>query len=154
MGPYLKEGMTVLEVGCGPGFFTLDMAHMVGKTGKVFACDLQEGMLHRVRDKVQGTGLEGRIILHRCEHDRIGVSEPVDFVLAFYMVHEVPDQRFLFHEIHSILKPGGQTLVVEPPFHVSRRAFEQTIEWARAAGLTPVQRPRVLLSKAVLLQKA
>ncbi|MDP2215825.1 MAG: class I SAM-dependent methyltransferase [Methanolobus sp.] len=43
--PYVKEGMVVLEVGCGPGFFTLDIARMV-------AVDLQEGMLQKVRDKV------------------------------------------------------------------------------------------------------
>lgn len=154
VGPYLKEGMTVLEVGCGPGFFTLDMAEMVGETGRVIACDLQEGMLLKVREKVQGTDLERRITLHRSDHDRIGVSEPADFVLAFYMVHEVPDQGVFFREIHSVLKPGGLALVVEPPFHVSWRAFEQTVDWARVAGLTPVLRPKVLLSKTVLLQKA
>lgn len=154
VGPYLKEGMTVLEVGCGPGFFTLDMADMVGKTGRVIACDLQEGMLHKVRDKVQGTDLEGHITLHRCDHDCIGVSEPVDFVLAFYMVHEVPDQGAFFREIHSVLKPGGLALVVEPPFHVSKSAFEKTVDHARSVGLVAVQQPRVFLSKAVLLQKA
>jgi len=153
VGPYLKEGMTVLEVGCGPGFFTIDMAHMVGKTGKIIACDIQEGMLEKVRDKVKGTDLEGHITLHRCEHDRIGVCEPVDFALAFYMVHEVPDQGAFFHEIHALLKPGGHVLVVEPPFHVSKNAFEKTVEKARTAGLLPVLRPWVLFSKAVLLQR-
>jgi len=39
--PYLKEGMIALDVGCGPGYFSLDMARMVGKTGRVIACDLQ-----------------------------------------------------------------------------------------------------------------
>lgn len=151
--PYLIEGMTVLEIGCGPGFFSLDLAWMVGDTGRVIACDLQEGMLHKIRDKISGTELEGRITLHRCEHDRIGISETVDFVLAFYMVHEVPNRDAFFREIRSILKPNGQVLVVEPPFHVSKSAFDETVESARAVGLMPVQRPRVLLSKAVLLKK-
>jgi ubiquinone/menaquinone biosynthesis C-methylase UbiE len=153
LGPYIRKGMTILEVGCGPGFFTLDMADMAGETGRVIACDLQEGMLHKVRDKVQGTDLEGRITLHRCDHDRIGVCEPVDFVLAFYMVHEVPDQGAFFREIHGLLKPGGHVLVVEPPFHVSKSAFEKTVEKARTAGLVPVLRPGILFSKAVLLQR-
>ncbi len=154
LGPFIQEGMTVLEVGCGPGFFSLDLAWMVGEAGRVIACDLQEGMLHKVRKKICGTELEGRITLHRCDHDRIGISEPVDFVLAFYMVHEVPDQEAFFREIRSILKPAGQVLVVEPPFHVSMAAFGKTLERARAGGLVPVQRPRVLFSKAVLLKKA
>jgi 2-polyprenyl-3-methyl-5-hydroxy-6-metoxy-1,4-benzoquinol methylase len=77
----------------------------------------------------------------------------VDFVLAFYMVHEVPDQGAFFREIHGLLKPGGHVLVVEPPFHVSKSAFEKTVEKARTAGLVPVLRPGILFSKAVLLQR-
>lgn len=154
LGPFIEEGMTVLEVGCGPGFFSLDMARMVGDSGRLIACDLQEGMLHKVRDKISGTELEGRITLHRCEPDRIGITEAVDFVLAFYMVHELTDQGAFFREIRSLLSPRGTVLVVEPPFHVSRTAFEETVERAGAAGLMPVRRPRVLFSKAVLLRRS
>ncbi|MCX6138897.1 MAG: methyltransferase domain-containing protein, partial [Ignavibacteriales bacterium] len=45
LAPYVQEGMTVLDIGCGPGFFSIEMAKMVGKTGKVISADLQEGML-------------------------------------------------------------------------------------------------------------
>jgi ubiquinone/menaquinone biosynthesis C-methylase UbiE len=47
LGPYIKEGMTVLDLGCGPGFFSIDIAQMVGKSGRVIASDLQVGMLHK-----------------------------------------------------------------------------------------------------------
>ena len=40
LGPYLDEGMTVVDIGCGPGFFSIDMAQMVGKSGRVIAVDL------------------------------------------------------------------------------------------------------------------
>jgi len=145
--------MTVLDVGCGPGFFSIDMAQMVGSSGRVIAADLQEGMLAKLSDKIRGTELEGRITLHKCREDRIGVSDSVDFVLVFYMVHEVPDQAEFFNEIESLLKPNGRLLVVEPPFHVSRKAFEDTIKKARKVGLTLVERPKVFLSKATLLKK-
>ncbi len=79
--PYITEGMTVLDVGCGPGFLSLDMAHRVGKSGRVIASDLQEGMLQKVKEKIKGTELEERIVLHKCGENKIGVSEPVDFVL-------------------------------------------------------------------------
>ena len=46
--PYITEGMAVLDVGCGPGFFSLEMARMVGKSGRVIAADMQEGMLQKV----------------------------------------------------------------------------------------------------------
>ena len=153
LGPYIEEGMTVLDLGCGPGFFSIDMAQMVGKYGRVIAADLQEGMLQKLRDKIQGTELEERITLHKCEENKIGISEEIDFVLVFYVVHEVPNQEEFFNEIGVILKPKGQVLVVEPPFHVSKSAFEETIRKARNAGFTLTERPKVLLSKTAVLQK-
>jgi len=153
LGPYIKEGMTVLDLGCGPGFFTIDIAQMVGRSGRVIAADLQEGMLRKINDKIQGTELETRITLHQCGAGTIGLSEPVDFILAFYMLHEIPDQGALFNEMGAILKPNGRLLIVEPPFHVSEKGFEETITKARAAGFKPVQRLKVFLSKSVILER-
>ncbi len=153
LGPYIKEGMTVLDLGCGPGFFSIGMAQMAGKSGLVIASDLQEGMLQKVRDKIKGTELEERITLHKCEENKIGLSGGVDFVLAFYMVHEVPDQKEFFNELLSILKPKGQVFIVEPPLHVSKAAFEEMIRKSREAGFTPVESPKVFLSKTVILEK-
>ncbi len=153
LGPYVDEGMTILDLGCGPGFFSIDMAEMVGKSGRVIASDLQDGMLQKLRDKIQGTELEEVIKLHKCEENKIGLSEEVDFILAFYMVHEVPNQEEFFSEIGSILKPNGQVFIVEPPFHVSKTAFEETIKKTRNAGFTAIERPKVLFSKTVILKK-
>jgi ubiquinone/menaquinone biosynthesis C-methylase UbiE len=153
LGPYIKEGMTVLDFGCGPGFFTVEIAKMVGSSGRVIATDLQEGMLQKLEDKIAGTELEERVSLHKCEEDKIGVSENVDFILAFYMIHELADQGGFFNEISSILKQNGQVLIVEPPFHVSKAVFEETVGKARAAGFTPVEGPKVFLSKTVVLKK-
>jgi ubiquinone/menaquinone biosynthesis C-methylase UbiE len=151
LNPYIEEGMTVLDLGCGPGFFSIDMAQMVGKSGRVIACDLQEGMLQKLRVKIQGTELEGRITVHKCDKNKLGLSENVDFVLLFYMVHEIPNQEAFFKEIAAILSPNGQVLIVEPPFHVSKAAFEETIRTARRAGLTPTHSPKIFLSKTVVL---
>lgn len=151
--PYIEEGMTVLDIGCGPGFFSIDMAQLVGKSGRVIAADLQEGMLQKLRRKIQGTTIEERLTLHRCEENKMGVSENVDFVLIFYMFHEVPNQEHFLNEIATILKPNGQVLIVEPPFHVSKTAFEKIIRKAFDAGFTLLERPKVFLSKAALFKK-
>jgi len=151
LAPYVREGTTALDVGCGPGVFSVAMAEMVGPSGRVIACDLQEGMLEKLRQKIRGTALEARVALYRCSESSIGVSERVDFALAFYMVHEVPDQDAFFGQLSSVLKPDGRLLLVEPPFHVSRKGFEETIGRARTAGLIPVDRPHVRLGRAVVL---
>lgn len=153
LSPYIKEGMTVLDVGCGPGFFSLEMARMVGKFGRIIAADMQEGMLQIVKDKVKGTELEERIFLHKCGENNIEVLELVDFVLLFYMVHEVPNKEHFFNEIGTLLKPDGRVLIVEPPFHVSKSAFEETVRIVGDAGLIVIEKPKMFFSRAVLLKK-
>jgi len=153
LSPYIREGMTVLDFGCGPGFFTIEMARWVGQSGRVVAADLQEGMLDRLRKKIQGTELGERITLHKTEADKIGLSEKVDFILAFYMLHEVPDQEGFFKEITKILNHNGRVFIVEPPFHTSRSDFEKTIGLAGKAGFVLVEQPKVFFSRTALLKK-
>jgi ubiquinone/menaquinone biosynthesis C-methylase UbiE len=151
LGPYIEKGMTVLDIGCGPGYFTLDIAKMVGKAGRVIASDLQEGMLQKLNEKIIGTELEERITLHKSEKNKIGVAENFDFILAFYMLHEVPNAEDFFKEIKALLKPNGKILLVEPPLHVSKAAFENSLTKARIVGLRDVERPKIFLSKAAIL---
>ena len=151
--PYIEEGMTAVDIGCGPGFFSIEMARMVGATGRVIACDLQQGMLDKVRDKISGTVLEERIALHKCEENTIGLSESVDFILLFYMVHEVRNKADFFAELATILRPGGSILTAEPPIHVSTSAFNRAVDMARDVGFVDIERPHLFFSKTVILKK-
>lgn len=150
--PFLGEGMTVLDIGCGPGFFSLEMAKMVGRSGRVIAADFQEGMLQKLKIKVQGTDLEARIMLHRSEEDRIGISEKVDFALCFYLIHELRTPEKFFRELKTLIKPNGTVLVAEPQFHVSQKAFEETISRAVSAGFQATAAWKVFFSKTMVLR--
>lgn len=150
--PYVHAGMTALDFGCGPGFFTLELAQLVGPSGRVIAVDVQADMLEKVRTKIQGTALEARIVLHQCKPNNIGWSQGIDFALAFYMIHELPDQTAFFTEVRPLLSAHGRLFIVEPPVHVSKAAFETTLRIAQDVGFTVAARPRVTLSKAALLQ--
>ena len=149
---YINKGMTVLDLGCGPGFFTLEMARLVGRSGRVIAVDLQQGMLSKVRGKTRQTEFEDWITLHQCSESEIGVSDRIDFALAFYMVHEIPGKESFFLEIATILKPGGRMVIVEPPLHVSRSDFEKTLEIAQRTGFAITKGPEVFLSKTAILK--
>ncbi len=152
LGALVENGQTALDLGCGPGTFSIALAEMVGDTGKVIAVDVQEEMLQIVRNKAAQRGLESRIITHKSDPNRIGVTDDVDFALAFYMVHEVPDAKAFLGEIASILKPEGKLLIVEPKFHVSASAFERTVQLAKQSGLKPIGEPRILFSRSMLFQ--
>jgi ubiquinone/menaquinone biosynthesis C-methylase UbiE len=155
VAPYVKEGMTVLDVGCGPGFFSIEMAKLVGPGGKVISADLQEGMLKQLGNKIRGTVLEDRIKRVKCEQGKINVADTVDFILAFYMVHEVPDKNSFFKELRSVLKDQGQFLLVEPKlFHVSQKEFEATTRIAEDNGFRINPGPKLLLSWSAVLKAA
>jgi ubiquinone/menaquinone biosynthesis C-methylase UbiE len=151
--PYVREGMTVLDFGCGPGFFTIALAEMVGASGRVIAADLQDEMLRRLGAKLERLGLSKRVSPHKCASQSLGLTEKVDFVVAFYVVHELPDRAGFFQELSSALKPAGSVLVVEPPFHVSAAAFRETVGVAESAGFRCEEGPHVLFSKSALLKR-
>ena len=150
--PYIREGMTVLDVGCGPGFFSVEIAKMLNGTGKVIAADVQQGMLDIIKDKIKGTPLEQRIELHRSDFENIGVLEKIDFVLASWMVHEVRNQKKFIEELTSILKSDGMILIIEPKFHVSKKAFETTVSMTKEIGFSVIDNPKVFFSRAVVLK--
>jgi ubiquinone/menaquinone biosynthesis C-methylase UbiE len=149
--PFISKEMTVLDLGCGPGFFSIEIAKMLAGPGKVIAADLQDGMLEIIKNKITGSGLEQKIATHKCRANTIGEIENVDFVLAFYMIHEVPDQERLFSELKSILKPNGKIYIIEPKFHVTKKAFEEMMNKVRSIGFEIIDQPKVFFSRTVLL---
>jgi ubiquinone/menaquinone biosynthesis C-methylase UbiE len=152
--PFIHKGMTVLDLGCGPGFFSIEIAKMLEDSGKVIAADLQDGMLDKVISKIKGTELEQRIIIHKCGKQEIGLNEKVDFILAFYMVHEVPNQERLFEELKSLLDTNGKIYIIEPKFHVSKKQFEDMMGKIKELGFEILDRPKVFFSRTALITLA
>jgi ubiquinone/menaquinone biosynthesis C-methylase UbiE len=149
--PFVKEGMTVLDMGCGPGYFIVELARLTGESGKVIAADLQQEMLDKMLQKVKSFGLEKRAVPHKCESERTGIKHKVDFILTFWMVHEVPDQNSFIEEMKSLLNPGGKILIVEPIIHVTKRSFNEMISRLESAGLQIVDRPDITFSRSILV---
>ncbi len=149
----VRPGMTVADIGCGMGYFSLGLARMVTGTGKVIAVDIQEKMLLTVEKRAKKHGLSSIITTELCSADNITVSELSDFVLTFWVVHETPDKKKFLEQLHAIVKPHGLLLITEPKFHVSRDQFEQEVSLAQATGFIKRDTSPVALSHAVLLEK-
>ena len=153
LSPFVKPGDTVLDIGCGMGYFSLGLAKLVGEKGKVIAADLQPQMLAGLSKRAKTLGLESRIQPQLCQPDKIGVSEPVDFALAFWMVHEVRQRREFLQEVHGLVKPGGKFLIIEPIIHVTGADFAQTVTLGREIGFTTQDGPRVAASRSIFFEK-
>ncbi len=147
----VQEGQTVLDVGPGMGYRTIPLARRVGEAGTVIAADLQPQMLAGLRHRAERAGLLSRIRLHQSQPDRIGVASPVDFALAFWMLHEVRDPASFLAELRGLLKPGARLLVVEPIIHVPGGQFAREVQTAAAQGFHPEPGPAVRFSRSVIL---
>jgi ubiquinone/menaquinone biosynthesis C-methylase UbiE len=153
LAPYIQPDMTAMDFGCGMGMFSIAMAKLVGSKGRVIAVDLQQKMLDVLQKRARKAEMLDRICTHRCDPASIGINEPVDFVLAFYSAHEVPDLRRLLGEIHSRLRPQGRFMVVEPIGHVTAKDFRAMMSLATEIGLQEQEQPHVRLSRAAILVK-
>lgn len=149
----IEPGQTVVDLGCGPGTFTVDLARMVGEKGAVIAVDMQQKMLDLLAAKAAKYGMGARITPHLCRQDGIGLEVEADFALAFFMVHEVPDLESFFKEVGEMIKPGGKLLLVEPIIHVSGARLLKELETAERYGLKLKEKRKVFFSRAFILEK-
>ena len=156
VGEYIRPGDLVLDIGCGPGFFTRAMARMVGENGRVIAVDLQEEMLEKLRARAEKEGVLRRITTIQASEGSLNLAgqDPAVFALAFYLVHEVPDKARLFQELWNALETGGKLLMVEPSMHVTPEEFQVSLLIAAERGFRVLGDPKVRLSRSVLLGKA
>ena len=154
--PFVSEGMTVVEPGCGMGFFTIDLARLVGPSGRVVALDLQPRMLSGLARRARRAGLADRIDARLAQSASLAVDDlagAVDFVLAFAVVHELPDAGRFFVETGAALKPGRQMLVAEPRSHVSETDFGGMVDLAARSGFRVKSGPAIRSSLAVILER-
>ena len=147
------NGKRIVDLGCGPGYFTIPMAIAAGEKGLVTAVDVQAAMLVKVKNKIAGSPLEEKIVFHACPGDIIGLKEQFDLVFAFWMIHEVPDREKYINEIYKLLDNKGIFFMAEPKGHVKKSFFEESVNMAKREGFTVVDFPHVKFSRAVKLVK-
>jgi SAM-dependent methyltransferase len=151
-----RPGMTVLEPGPGMGFFTLELARLVGGSGRVIAVDIQPRMLDGLRRRAAKAGVLDRVDARLAAPDSLGLADlegVVDFTLASAVVHELPAAAPFFREVGRASKPGARLLLVEPAGHVRASLFDAELKAAGEAGFTLVESPSVRRSRAALLEK-
>lgn len=127
--------MTVLDLGCGTGAFTIELAQMVGAGGRVHAVELQEPLLRQAQQRVQAAGLQDRVHFHHCGAYALPLeTNSIDLVVVIATLSQIPHKLVALSEVRRVLKPGARLAISEelpdpayaPPPVVRR--------WLAAAG--------------------
>ena len=156
LAPHVRQGMTVLDLGCAMGFFSLPLARMVGEKGRVVCVDVQERMITTLRKRSRKKGLNGIVETRLCTPEGLGIddlADTADFALAFHVLHETPNQERFLRECFAALRPGGRLLLAEPQGHVSAADFARTLDQARAVGFVEVASLSLKKSRSLLYEK-
>ena len=156
LSPYVREGMTVLEPGPGMGFFTVELARLVGPSGRVLAVDVQPKMIEKLKRRLAKIGMNGQVDARVTSPESMSLGDlrdKVDFCLAFAVVHEFPDPGKFFAEVAEASRAGALLLLAEPKGHVKMEVFEAELQAAREAGFEIGGHPDIRRSQAALLKK-
>jgi len=103
----LKQGQTVLEVGCGPGYFTIPAAKLVGNKGVVYAVDVHPLAVARVKEKIQKEGVKNvKPMLANAANTGLP-DQSIDLAFIFGLQYIAGGLEEVLNELRRIVKPGG-----------------------------------------------
>ncbi|GAA4419677.1 class I SAM-dependent methyltransferase [Bremerella cremea] len=109
----LKPGMTVCDMGCGNGFYSLKMAEMVGKEGKVLAVDIQPEMLRLLKARAEEEGIDNiELVLGDIDNPKLPEGK-VDLILCVDVYHEFSHPVEMLGHMRKSLKPDGVIALLE-----------------------------------------
>jgi len=139
----IRPGDTVADIGAGSGLFTRKMAAKAGRTGTVYAVDINEKLLRHIEKTASGEASAKVITVKAGEMDP-KIPTPVDLVFICDTLHYVDDPAAYVTVMASSLKPGGRIAVIDfrqnhPP---GSKIFteDQLTGWMKGVGLEPVAR--------------
>lgn len=139
----LHAGDALADIGCGPGFFTLPAAEIVGVRGLIYAADIQGDMLSTVKTRASEAKLNNIQVVKSNDTQVPIPPASVDMVLLAFTLHEIDQRARFLHRVSRLLKPGGKLVVIEwekqsdtpgPPAN-TRLTPDDVAKDAEAAGL-------------------
>jgi ubiquinone/menaquinone biosynthesis C-methylase UbiE len=130
----LKQGQNVLEVGCGPGYFTIPAAKLVGTEGVVYAVDVHPRAIERVKEKIDAGGVKNVTPVLANAAETGLPDDSIDLAFLFGLRYIAGGLEGLLKELHRVLKSGGKL-----SFEKTRGSAERMIAEVEAAGFRYIQ---------------
>jgi ubiquinone/menaquinone biosynthesis C-methylase UbiE len=122
----IGEGSHVADVGAGDGYFTSRLADHVGSAGRVYAVDIDEGVLEGLRRRVVSDGLANVEVIEGAADDPRLPAGALDAVLVVNAYHEMGAYAAMLAGTYRALKPGGRLVILDfqPPDESTSRASQ------------------------------
>jgi ubiquinone/menaquinone biosynthesis C-methylase UbiE len=136
----LRTGETVLELGPGPGAFTVDAAQRLGPEGRLIAVDIQPEMIAQVEARVRDAGLINVETHVASAYDLPLDDGTVDRAFLITVLPEIPDPVRGLREVYRVLRPGGILSTTEEFLDPDYPLRKTAMAWAEAAGFELVER--------------
>jgi ubiquinone/menaquinone biosynthesis C-methylase UbiE len=109
----LQDGDIVADIGSGPGYYSLRVAHRIAPTGVVFAVDIQQGMLDQLQQRMNESGIKNVYPILGTEDSPNLPAGKIDWVLLVDAYHEFSKPEPMLAEIRECLAPGGKIALLE-----------------------------------------
>jgi predicted methyltransferase len=109
----LRPGDTAADVGCGDGFYTIPLARFLGPSGKVFAEDISDAELFKLKEHLTKEGLKNVEVIKGAEDDPNLPPDPLDAALIVNAYHEMTAHEAMLRRTLAALKPGGTFVLME-----------------------------------------
>ncbi len=107
----LKEGMIVADVGAGNGRFSVKIARIVGLEGHVYANEIDEDSIQKIKNRIEEQGIENITIVHGEEEDAV-LPVKVDFIVLKFVYHHLDSPDNFMNNLSKYLNPGGRLAVI------------------------------------------
>jgi SAM-dependent methyltransferase len=109
----VPPGATVADIGAGSGYFTERLARLVGPNGRVYASDIQPGMLDLIRQRIARERLTNVVLVLGDPADPKLPEASIDLALMVDVYHELADPQVVLAHIKRALKPAGRLVLIE-----------------------------------------
>ena len=109
----LRQAITVCDMGCGNGFYALQIAQLIGDRGRVLAVDVQPEMLELLRNRMESEGVDNITPILGSYHDPRLPDESCDLIILVDVYHEFNYPEQMLATMHRALKPDGRIALVE-----------------------------------------